>query len=126
MDYKQVPGDKRIDMENETSSIESLWDKARNYIETRIDLLRLKAIDKASSVVAAIITQIVLIIVLTLFVIMLNIGVALWIGSIIGSSYCGFFIVAAFYAITGLVLFLGRKKWLKGPISSMMIKNLMD
>ena len=113
-------------MENQTSSLESLWDKARNYFETRVELLKLKAIDKASSLVATLVSQIIMIMVFTMFFILLNIGLALWIGELMGRSYWGFFIVAGFYALTGLVLIAGRNKWLKGPISNVMIKTLAD
>jgi hypothetical protein len=54
------------------------------------------------------------------------VGIALLLGDWLGKLYYGFFIVAAFYLIAGLVLYSLREKWLKSPIANSMIKNLMD
>ena len=114
------------DMENQSSSIESLIDRVKSYAETRIDLLKLKAIDKSSSFLSTLVTMIVLGMVGLIFIILLNIGLALYIGSLVGNAYYGFFIVAGFYLIAGLVIFVCRDKWLKTPVSNVMIKNLLD
>ena len=113
-------------MENQTSSIESLWDKVRDYIETRIELLKLKSIDKASGILATIITWLLVMGLLFFFFIMANIGLSLWLGHLLGQPYYGFFIVAGLYAITGIILLLGRKRWIKRTITNKMIKTLMD
>ena len=113
-------------MENQSSPVESLIDRVKIYVETRIDLLRLKAIDKSSSFLSLLISMVVVILISFIFIMLLNIGVALLIGELIGKSYYGFFIVAGFYLLIGVVLFMFRNKWLKAPIANSMIKNLMD
>ena len=113
-------------MENQSTSIESLWDRVRDYIETRTELLKLKAIDKAAGIVSGMVTKIILVIIFFIFISLVNLGIAIWLGTLLGELYYGFFALAGFYAITGLVLYLGRKKWIKDPISNSMIKNLMD
>jgi hypothetical protein len=50
----------------------------------------------------------------------------LLIGSLLGKAFYGFFIVALIYLIIGLILFSGRQKILKAPISNKLIKQLMD
>ncbi|HEY8688421.1 MAG TPA: phage holin family protein [Chitinophagaceae bacterium] len=113
-------------MENQSSPVESLIDRVKVYVETRIDLLRLKAIDKSSSFLSLLISMIVVILISFIFIMLLSIGVALLLGGLLGKTYYGFFIVAGFYLIVGLVLFIFRNKWLKKPIANSMIKNLMD
>ncbi len=113
-------------MENQSSPVESLIDRVKIYVETRIDLLRLKAIDKSSSFLSLLISMVVVILISFIFIMLLNIGIALLIGELIGKSYYGFFIVAGFYLLIGVVLFMFRNKWLKAPIANSMIKNLMD
>ena len=113
-------------MENQASAIESLWERAKNYFETRFELIKLKSIDKASGILAGIISMIVLVCMISLLIIMISIGVSLWIGEALGKSYYGFFIVGAFYGITGLILYAGRKNLIKGPVENKMIKSLLD
>lgn len=113
-------------MENQSSPVESLIDRIKSYVETRIDLLRLKAIDKSSSFLSLLITMLVVIFVGFISLVLLSIGIALLLGDLLGKSYYGFFIVAGFYLITGLVVFMFKDKWLKTPIANSMIKTLLD
>jgi len=94
-------------MENHTNSIESLVERTRSYVETRFDLIKLKAIDKSSSFISVLITYLVVFVIIGCFFILLNIGFALLIGKLIGEAYYGFFILAAFYAVTGIILMKG-------------------
>ncbi|MDQ6757963.1 MAG: phage holin family protein [Bacteroidota bacterium] len=113
-------------MENQSTSIETLIERVKSYVETRIDLLKLKAIDKSSSFLSLLITMIVVILIALIFFIFLNIGIALYLGDLLGKSYFGFFIIAGFYIIAGLVIFSLRVKLLKTPIINAMIKKLVE
>lgn len=113
-------------MENQSTPVESLIDRVKSYVETRIDLLRLKAIDKSSSFLSLLLSMIVVILVSFISVMMISVGLALLLGDWLGKSYYGFFIVGGIYLITGLVLYSLRDKLLRSPIANSMIKNLMD
>ena len=113
-------------MENQSTPVESLIDRVKSYVETRIDLLRLKAIDKSSSFLSLLLSMIVVILISFMAITMFSIGIAILLGDLLGKSFYGFFIVAVFYIITGLVLYFMREKWLKSPIANSMIKNLLD
>ncbi len=112
-------------MENTTSSIESLIEKLKNYIETSIDLLKLKAIDKSSTLVSVIIDYLIVFLAFGIFAILLNIGLALLIGVLLGKAYYGFFIMAVINAIVGFIL-LKNNKWIKTPLTNSMVKKLLD
>ena len=113
-------------MENQSTPVESLIDRVKSYVETRIDLLRLKAIDKSSSFLSLLISMVIVILVSFISVIMISVGIALLLGDLLGKSYYGFFIVGALYLIAGLILFSAREKWLKTPIANSMIHKLME
>lgn len=119
-------GDKRLEMESQSGPVEALVDRVKSYAETRIDLLKLKAIDKGSSFISLIITMISVVLIGFIFFMFISIGIALFLGDLLGKSYYGFFIIAGFYGITGLVFFVYRAKWLKTPIANAMIKKLME
>jgi membrane-bound ClpP family serine protease len=113
-------------MENQSGPVESLIDRVKSYVETRIDLLKLKAIDKSSSFLSLFISMLVVILIGFLFLILLSIGIALLIGDLLGKAYYGFLIVAGFYVVIGLVIFMLRDKLLKAPMANSMIKKLVD
>jgi len=56
----------------------------------------------------------------------LNIGLAIWIGELLGQMYLGFFVVGGFYALIAIILHLFRNSWLKKPVSSMIIKKMLN
>lgn len=113
-------------MENQSGPVELLVEKVKDYAETRIELLRLKAIDKSSSFLSLLIAMIVVILVVFISFMILSVGLALLLGDLLGKAYYGFFIVAGIYLITGLVLYSTREKLLKSPMANSMIKKLMD
>ncbi|HEV8080364.1 MAG TPA: phage holin family protein [Chitinophagaceae bacterium] len=112
-------------MENQ-SSVESLIDRVKNYVETRIDLLRLKAIDKSSSVLSLIISLVVVGLIGFICFIFISIGLALLLGELLGKSYYGFFVIALLYLIIGLVMYSMRDKIIEAPVTNSMIKKLLD
>lgn len=113
-------------MENQSSPVESLFDSVKSYVETRIDLLKLKAIDKSSSFLSLLISMLVVILVSFISLMLISVGIAVLLGELLGKSYYGFFIVGGLYLITGLVLYSSREKLLKKPIANSMIHKIME
>jgi hypothetical protein len=113
-------------MENEPSSISLLFEKAVDYLETRIELFKLEAVNMLSEILSSMFSSLIIIVFFAFFIFMLNIGVALWIGDILGKTYYGFFIVAGFYIVVGFIFYLARNKWLKRPVSNLIIKKMLN
>ena len=125
-DLRISPGDKSFNMENQVKdNIESLFEKTGDYLETRIDLYKLKAVDTSSDMISSLVSKALVLFVFAIFVIIVNIGIALLLGEVLGKSYYGFFIVAGFYLITGLIFNAMRRKWFKEPIADSLIKKLL-
>jgi phosphoglycerol transferase MdoB-like AlkP superfamily enzyme len=112
-------------MNDNATSIELLFQKAEDYGARAIKLLQLKAIDKASDVVSTLVTHLAVIIAALLSLLTLNIGVALWIGALLGNTFYGFFIVGLFYAIVALTLHVFKNAWIKKPLNNSIITQMM-
>jgi len=113
-------------MDTKPNSLKSLFEDAGDYLETRLDLLKLQAIDKSSDITSSIVSGITIFLLIIFAVIILNIGLAIWIGTLLGEIYLGFFTVGGFYALLAILLFIFRHSWLKEPVSSMMIKKMLN
>ena len=113
-------------MDNKPANLEELFEKLRDYAETRVDLFKLKSIHKISGFMSSLIASLVLVILLCTVLLCITVGLALLVGAWIGSSSAGFFIVGAFYLIIGLVFYSMRGKLIKTPISNKLIKELID
>ena len=103
--------------------IEALFDKTRDYVETRADLFKLKAIKKTAEVGSSIVSQIIVAVVFSSFFIFLNIALGLWLGDLTGRNYLGFFIVSAFYLIVGIIIYSNKQKIISSPLADSIIKK---
>lgn len=112
-------------MTDQSTPIETLLEKAEDYSKTTIELFKLNAIDKSADVLSSLISRTVVILAMTLFILIANIGLALWLGELLGKSYFGFFVIAAFYGFVAIMLKLFRHRWLKTSISNTIIRQLL-
>ena len=113
-------------MQEQTNAIEDLFSKATDYLETKVELLELKAAGKTSDIASTFVSGLVIGIVSALVILFLNIGVAIWLGGIFGAVYLGFFAVAAFYLVVLLIVYLARTHLLKTPVKHSVIKYLLN
>ncbi len=113
-------------MENKVTLIETLFEKTVSYTKNGAELYKLKAIDKSADVISTLISRLAVMILIMLFFLILNIGVALWISEILGKIYYGFFSVAGFYALAGIVLYAFRNKWIKTPLRNSIITQALN
>jgi hypothetical protein len=110
---------------NSQDSIKTLIDKSKDYLETKIELARLKTIDKSADVLSAVVVIVSMIFIGSLFIIMTSIGISLLLGRILGAYHYGFFIMGGFYAIILLLIYVQREKWIKTPISNELINKML-
>jgi hypothetical protein len=110
-------------MEDIKNSLDSLFDSAQEYGKTSLELLKLQALDKTSDVVSSFVSRAFAIFIFFIFVLIASIGIAVWLGEIMGKYSYGFFIVAGFYGITGIILFFFLHKKIKAAINNSIIKQ---
>jgi hypothetical protein len=104
---------------------ESLLERASEYGKTSYELVKLKAVDKTSDLVSSFLPRTLVFILIASFLLFLNLGLALWLGEVLGKVYYGFFVVAGFYVIAGIVIYFFMHKWLKRLVSDYLIKQML-
>lgn len=113
-------------MENQHSVIGTLLEKTEHYARSSAELYKLKTIDKSAEVISSLISRLAILLFASLFFLILNIGIALYLGEILGRSYYGFFIVSGFYALAGIVVYFFRTKWIKAPLKNSIISQALN
>ena len=113
-------------MQSTINHIEDFVSKAGDLAETKVELWKLKAAGKISETVSSLISVIAIVLLTGVAITVLSFGVAFWIGSEMGNLSYGFFIVGGFYALVGLLVFLFRKRWIKVPLSNLIIDKIMQ
>jgi uncharacterized membrane protein len=113
-------------MEDNANLIESLLEGATEYGKTGYELVKLKVVDKTSDGLSSFLPHTVVVVILGSFLLFLNLGIALWLGEILGKYYYGFFVLAAFYALLTLIFHFFMRKWLKRLLYDYIIKQLLN
>lgn len=112
-------------MESFATNKDKLFEKVENYANTSIDLLKLNAVEKSADVISSLSYRIVLLLIVAMFTLFINIGVSLYLGKLLNEYYLGFFIVSTFYLVLAVFIYIFRNKFLKTPISNMVITKLL-
>jgi hypothetical protein len=110
----------------EPSVVESLVEHIESYTKTTIELTKLKTLRGGSKAASNAAVTVVLLLLGCFTLLFLSTGAAIWIGKLLDSVYAGFFIVAGFYAVLGLLFYLLRDRLIKRPISNSIIQHFID
>lgn len=106
--------------------LKSLSEETRDYIENRIELLRLDAMDQTSNLFANITAYIIIGSLLLLFLISFGFFMGSWLGELLQSRWAGFAIVSGFYLLSFIVLLWKFNDWLSRPIQNFLIRKMED
>ena len=112
-------------MEENAKLIESLMERVTDYSKTSYELIKLKTLDKTSDVVSSLIPHSIVFLVIASFLLFLNLGLAFWMGELLGNIFFGFFIVAGFYGIVAIVIHFFMHNWLKTYFYNYIIKQVL-
>ena len=113
-------------MRNIYSKIEELASHTKDYIKAQIDLAKLTAAEKISLLLSGIISGIIAAFFFILVIVFGSVAAAYALSAWIGAGYAGFLIVAAFYLVVGMVLWLTRDRLIRIPIMNSIIRQLFQ
>lgn len=99
---------------------------ARQYFEQQGELLRLEAAERLAKVTSALITFLVLALLGMLVLALLSVAAALWIGRMVESYALAFLIVAAAYALLGVLMYVFRTRLITNPALSAVLDSFFD
>jgi fatty acid desaturase len=111
-------------MEQKTVLIETLLEKTTDYGKVSYELAKLKTLDKTSDMSSSLIIHSIIFAFVLSCLLFFSLGLAYWLGEILGKIYFGFFVVSAFYAITVIILHFFMHKYLKRIICNYIIKQM--
>jgi|SRR6478672_1227216 len=107
------------------SSIKTLISKVGQYLETEMELAKLKAVHASSDILSSLVYLILKAFIIVLLIIFTSVALAILVGEMLGNYYYGFFIVGGFYLIVLLLIYLQRKNWIKTPIANGLVHKII-
>lgn len=111
-------------MENTFAKAEELAGNIKDYINTRIDAMKLSVAEKTSAVIANLAAGSIAIFVFLLFIIFGGIALSFGLGEWIGKTWAGFLIVAFAYLVFGIIVWKLRRKIIQLPVMNALIEQL--
>lgn len=111
-------------MEKTFARVEELADTIKEYVNTRIESVKLNAAEKSSAVVANVLAGIFVAVVFLFFIVFASVALSFGLGEWIGKTWAGFLIVAGLYLLLGIVVWAARGKLIRLPLMNAMIQQL--
>ncbi len=112
-------------MENTILVIEPLIERVQEYGKTSIELYKLKAVEKSADITSNFLSRFIAFFVLTLFILMVSISAAFWLGDLLGETYLGFLSVGAFYGFVGTLLYFIFHNSIKRSFNNTIISEIL-
>ncbi len=112
-------------MEDNGNMIESLLERATDYSKMSFELVKLKALDKTAEVISSLLSYSVVLVLISSFMLFISLGLAIWLGEILGKIYFGFFVVSAFYGFITIIILLFFQKKIKQSFRDCIIKQML-
>lgn len=100
--------------------------KIKDYISTRLLLLKVEATEKISEALSVLFKRIILLMVAGSFFFFISIAIALWIGKTYSSNITGFLVIAAIYFLIFIILIIFRKQLLEKNIKNEIIRKVFQ
>ena len=98
-------------------------DQLKEYVETRIKLAKLQAIESSSTVAAGLIADVAVVIGMILAFLFASFTLALYLGKVLGAYWIGFGIVAVLYLIIALIV-KANKQRIEKPLANTFIQKI--
>lgn len=113
-------------MEQADGIVKVLLTQVEEYGKTSFELTKLKAVQKLIPVATVFTGYLFVLLTLSLFILLLNIGIAMWLGDLLGKPYYGFLSVAGFYLLVGIILYFTAAKLFRNPVGRFIIKQTLN
>ena len=109
-----------------SQSVEALSDHAKEYLNLRVDLLKLILVEKLSRMTSTLVLFVLFLIFAMFAGAFIGLAFVLWYGENVGPMWAGALIVAGVLVLKGLLFYLFRKKLLLNPVIAKISKIVME
>lgn len=111
-------------MDAPSKVIESLFEQTENYGKAAYELAKLKSLQQTTRIAPLLVAKLCVVVMVIFFSLIANMGIALWLGDLLGKSYWGFFVVAGFYLLLAIIFNFFLHGWIKKSVSNLIITQV--
>lgn len=111
-------------MEETIEGIRNLATTVKEYVNIRVDVIKLSAAEKTSLVISNLVAGAIVAVVFLFFLVFASIAGALALSAWTGKPYSGFLIVAGIYLVAGLIVWRSKERLIRVPVMNNIIHQL--
>ena len=109
-----------------SENITDLIEQVKNYVHLRINIFKLNLTEKLATLVTTLLISIIFFIVFLFFTLFLSLAFIFWFREYAGAAYVGSLIVAGFYILIGIVVYLLRDKLFLNRVVTQISQILLE
>lgn len=106
------------------SKIEQIYERVEQYVSTSVELYKLKALQKVAETATSILTSVILAFFGLLFLLFVSIGLAIYLGEVLGKMHYGFMIVSGIYLLFAVIVYALRAQVLKDKVNTYIVRKI--
>ncbi|MEX2597848.1 MAG: hypothetical protein WEC59_13065 [Salibacteraceae bacterium] len=114
-----------VPFESPSTHFKALVGSVEAYAKTKLELVKLQTIEVSTRVVTEVVVRLIVYATVLLLILFLNFSIAFYLGDLFGKMYLGFACISGFYLIAAITLHFFLLKWIKVPLSGMIITHLL-
>lgn len=111
---------------SDVGKIEEISESLKRYLNTNYELIKLKAVERFTVILADLISDFLVGLVVFLFVFFTSLWAGFYLSVRLGDNFSGFGIVAGFYLLVGLIMIILRKKVVEKPLRNKIIRKIFS
>lgn len=109
----------------EKSHLDDLLDHTKQFVTTKIEIVRLQIIDKTSRTGGVIASHVFFLVVFLSAFFFLSVAGALYIGEVTGKNHYGFLAMGGFFVVTGMLFYWNRERWIRRPFADTILRSML-
>lgn len=99
-------------------------EQIKEYVETRIRLIKYKVIEQATGIIASTVAYAILAVLGLFILLFFSVTLALLLGSLFGSYWIGFGCVTLLYIVLAVLVLVLKAKYIEAPLIGIFISKL--
>ena len=106
------------------SKIEKIYERVEQFALTSIELYKLKALQKAAEIATTVATSLLMGVFGLLFLLFVSVGLAVYLGEIMGRMHYGFMVVSGIYLLLAIIVYALRARVLKDKLNTYIVRKI--
>jgi hypothetical protein len=115
-----------MESQNLKDNVSEISENVKAYIRLKTDLLKLTLTEKVSLIISTLLISVILFLIFLFISMFVSIAFIFWFRDHAGPLYVGALIVAGFYLLVGVIVFLMRNSLFIDPLVSQISKILLE